>query len=339
MDSNITPTVSHLLNAWAAAHVNKWAPSTTMTHASIQARVSAHLGEVSLVDLHARQIDTMYRDMCEGRRPDVAGSVHALAPATVHRVHAVVSSALALAVRWEWLAANPAGGATPPSRAMHRARSLDSAAVLRVARGIPAHTRFGVLVRLAVVTGARRGELCALRRVDFDVDRAVLRISRAISVGHGCARVERTTKTNRARSVSLDPVTATVLAGWLDQQAAQADRAGRRRIHNPFLFSPLLTGDRPLAPNSVTALWHRWKRRIAHDGTLDHVTFGDLRHTAVTHMLGAGVPVTTVAARAGHSTPVTTLRVYGHALPVHDAGAADVLAMVLDGAQRPTLGR
>lgn len=332
-------TVLDLLDAWLDAHIDTWAPSTLMTHTSIRARVGLHIGDIEISELHPTQLNTMYRDLSRGRRPDTEGPVPALAPATVNRFHAVVSSALALAVRWEWLTTNPARGATPPSRAQHRARSLDSMAVLRIARGIPAHTRFGVLVRLATVTGARRGELCALRRIDFDLDRSVLRISRAISVGHGCSRIERTTKTNRPRSVSLDPVTCTALTAWLENQTRDAARAGRGRIPNPFLFSPLLAGDRPLAPNSVTALWHRWKRRIASDGTLDHVRFGDLRHHAVTHMLGAGVPVTTVAARVGHSTPATTLRVYGHALPVHDAGAADVLAMIFDGEPPRATGR
>ena len=55
----------------------------------------------------------------------------------------------------------------------------------------------------------------------------------------------------------------------------------------------------------------------------------DVRHTHATHLLTRGVPVHVVAARLGHASPVTTMRVYAHVLPKSDDQAAGVIAAVL----------
>jgi integrase len=314
-------TVSSLLAAWREAEGPRWSPSTELAHACAIRRLDRGLGHLRLVDLDALVIGQFHRELAAG--------VHGrpLAPATVHRNHAVLAAALEHARRWGWIEINPARAARPPRPPAHRSHALDPAALLRVVRGIPPESRFGVLVRLAAVTGARRGELCALRA--NDLDGLKLRIARSISVGEGCSRVEGTTKTGRARTISLDTGTAAVLHGLLELRAASASAGRRRRARDPFIFSAVDVGDRPLAPNSVTAMWHRWKRRIGPDGSLDHTQFGALRHLAVSQMLAASIPITTVAQRVGHVNAATTLRVYGHALPAGDETAADVLACLL----------
>jgi integrase len=59
------------------------------------------------------------------------------------------------------------------------------------------------------------------------------------------------------------------------------------------------------------------------------VRLHDLRHFAVSRMLGAGVPVRTVAGRLGHANVATTLNIYAHFLESSDADAARVLAGLL----------
>jgi integrase len=51
-------------------------------------------------------------------------------------------------------------------------------------------------------------------------------------------------------------------------------------------------------------------------------TLHDLRHTAATWMLAAGVDVASVARVLGHATPTTTLSICAHAMP-----AAELKAM------------
>ena len=64
---------------------------------------------------------------------------------------------------------------------------------------------------------------------------------------------------------------------------------------------------------------------------LPRVRFHDLRHTAATLMLSAGVHPKVVAERLGHSTPMLTLTVYSHVTPTMQRAAADELDAVLGG--------
>lgn len=57
--------------------------------------------------------------------------------------------------------------------------------------------------------------------------------------------------------------------------------------------------------------------------------FYDLRHAAASLMVAAGVAISVVADRLGHSTPTMTLNRYSHALPEIDQSAADVMERLL----------
>lgn len=61
------------------------------------------------------------------------------------------------------------------------------------------------------------------------------------------------------------------------------------------------------------------------------IKFHGLRHTSITLMLSAGVPVHVVAQRVGHKDVSMTLNVYAHALPNMQADAASRLGALLHG--------
>jgi len=68
----------------------------------------------------------------------------------------------------------------------------------------------------------------------------------------------------------------------------------------------------PLAVNNIAG---RHLQPLLANLGLPSIRLYDLRHTHVTLMLAAGVPVHEVAARVGHASAKMTLDVYAHALP------------------------
>jgi integrase len=68
-----------------------------------------------------------------------------------------------------------------------------------------------MLVWLAMVTGVRRGELCALRRSHLDPVAGILRVLASVSGPRGRIR-EKDMKTHQQRWVALDPGTLKLLA-------------------------------------------------------------------------------------------------------------------------------
>ena len=88
----------------------------------------------------------------------------------------------------------------------------------------------------------------------------------------------------------------------------------------------------PLFSSRISQAMARARRAA---GVPDEVHFHCLRHFYASRMLAAGVPLPTVSAMLGHSSPAVTARIYSHHLPdqweAARAGVAAVAGLVRDG--------
>ena len=62
---------------------------------------------------------------------------------------------------------------------------------------------------------------------------------------------------------------------------------------------------------------------------LKHIRFHDLRHSHVTMLIDAKVPIKVISERVGHSNVNTTLNIYSHALREMDQEASDKISDTL----------
>lgn len=69
--------------------------------------------------------------------------------------------------------------------------------------------------------------------------------------------------------------------------------------------------------------------RIVSAARLEHLRIHDLRHTAATLMLRAGVHPKVVSERLGHATVSITLDTYNHVLPDMQRDAAEALGRLM----------
>ena len=190
-----------------------------------------------------------------------------------------------------------------------------------------------MLVWLAMTTGARRGELCALRwtRVDFVTGVVDIRSAQA-QVG---TRVwEKDTKTHQHRRIVLDAQTLSLLRAYLQHCAQQAALLGVELPEDGFIFSTMPDHGTPLKPDTVT---QRFSRMCARLGWPMHIH--QLRHYSATELIATGVDVRTVAGRLGHSGGgSTTLRVYSAWVAEADQRAAVALGSRLPELPTPMAG-
>jgi integrase len=172
-----------------------------------------------------------------------------------------------------------------------------------------------------MTSGARRGELCALRWRHVDLTAGVVTLSRAISRDGG-HREEKDTKTHQHRRLTLDPETVTALREHWERCSARAAAGGVVLGKDAFVFSLVPDGSVHLVPSSVSPRYARLARRLSIDTHLHN-----LRHYSATELIAAGVDVRTVAGRLGHSGGgITTLRVYAAWLAEADQRASAGLA-------------
>jgi integrase len=178
-----------------------------------------------------------------------------------------------------------------------------------------------LLVWLAMTTGARRGELCALAWDRIDFAAGVLAIRSSIAQ-RGTKTWEKHTKTHQQRRITLDEGTLALLRAYRQHCAQQADALGVELPADGRIFSRAPDGSTWLKPESVGQRYVRMCARLGWDMHLHQ-----LRHYSATELIGAGVDVRTVAGRLGHSGGgSTTLRVYSAWTAVADQRAARMLA-------------
>ena len=222
-------TAAELLDKWLDLVADELSPTTLRGYRGVvRGKIVPALGDVKIRKLRPSQIDALYLALVRDE---------GLAPATVRQVHAVLRRALSQAVKWGWIPANPAVNASPPRirRPDIRPPDLDEVRKL-IAEADVSDPDFATFLRLMVATGLRRGEACALRWNDLDIDGASLLVERAIITVTGKGTAEKDTKTHAARRIALDPGTLDVL---LAHHAVVEERARVCAELDPdaFIFS------------------------------------------------------------------------------------------------------
>lgn len=249
-----------------------------------------------------------------------------LSASSIRQTHAVLSGAFGQSVKWGWVGSNPAKTASPPPVRAARIAAPTTDEVIRILREAEARDPvLGALVAIAAITGARRGELCALRWPDVDLASGRLRISRSLVDLPGQV-TEKGTKTHSERVVALGPGGVEVLRRHRDGVEARA-LAGATEVHpDGFLFSENLDGAIPVRPDKVTRFFTAVRDAL----DLKHVHFHSMRHYVASELAGSGdIGARTIAGRLGHSDASITLRVYAGFRPAADVEAAEHLGRLL----------
>lgn len=310
-------TVADLLDRFVADRRAKDRAIRTVERYEGVARISIvpHLGALPLAKLAPAHVTQWLATLRE--HGSARGT--ALAPKSVKHALTTLSAALRWAVRHDLIGRNVADAVDPPSVPRSQARALDEGEVARILAAAQG-TRWKAFFQFALATGARRGELLALRWEDVtlpEVGQASAAIRRAFVEANG-GIVEKGTKTNRARTIALGVLGVEALRSQRAMQAQDRLALGEAFTDSGHVFQGAAGG--PVAPYLATDAFRYARSRAKITGTLH-----DLRHTAASWMLAGGIDVASVARILGHTTPATTLGIYAHAMPVSENRAVLVI--------------
>ena len=243
-------------------------------------RVLPVLGHVKAGALTAGRIELFLQSLARGDalHDPVKGS-------TVNRYHSLLGSIFRHALRQGLIAANPlAGGSVERSKESPVVpRFLTAEEQRRLLRVIRQECPKKVLeVELAILCGARRGELWNAKWEDWKVREGVLLV-------HGKTG-DHSVRVNRAARRCLLRL--------------------RKRAARDAIF---ITPERNESPRD-SRLW--FEKAVKKAGLVPAFRYHDLRHTYCSRLVAAGVPLLEVQQLAGHRSFQTTLR-YAHLSPGH----------------------
>ena len=167
---------------------------------------------------------------------------------------------------------------------------------------------------LLIGTGARWGEGTALAVGHVDVGARTVRIARSWQDdGKGHAQLGPTKSRKSRRTIDVGARTLESIEELLTGRAAQ-----------DLLFVGR-QGGRVRASNYWTRVWTPAVARAQADGLTKKPRIHDLRHTHVSWLIAANVPIAVIQRRLGHESITTTIDTYGHMLPSTGAAAVDAI--------------
>lgn len=273
-------------------------------------------GNIKVDDLDQDHLDALYADLKH----------NGLKATSIRRVHALMSAAIRFGQKKKIVKQNVATLASPPPVATVEIEAPTVAQVRLIIAAAEAKgdQSLATIVTVAALTGARRGELCALRWSDIDFTAAALTISQSVYRTADAEWSLKDPKSHQKRQISLDPVTLEALRRHRAMADALAADLELDLPETGFIFSESPLGSEPLVPDVVTQRYAKVAKSL---GIRSH--FHTLRHFHATQSIAGGFDAVTVGQRLGHSNPTVTLKFYAHALEQRDRDLAAAMGAEL----------
>ena len=196
-----------------------------------------HLMRIGQAPLRAGDRDRPRPGLREREHPTDCVRRLPMSSSAVRDVHAVLAGAFKQAQVWGWIDHNPMALVTRPAvrrvdvqppQVAQAGRLIDTA--------MAEDPELGLFLVLAVVLGARRGEVCRLRWSHIDLDRGEILVGGKITSLPGELRDEEWTKNRSKRRVAIGPAVAELLRARRVEQAKQALASGVSLSPDAYLF-------------------------------------------------------------------------------------------------------
>ena len=173
-----------------------------------------------------------------------------------------------------------------------------------------------VFFAIAFYTGARKGEINALKWSDIDGN--ILHIRRSINQKLEGGDVETPPKNRSSvRDIQIPKPLLEILAEHKERQ-----RSATHIFTEDFR---VCGGERPLHDTSI----ENRNQAFAEQAGLPHIRIHDFRHSHVSLLANAGINIQEVARRLGHATVQETWNTYCHLYPREEERAVEVLDKII----------
>lgn len=253
---------------------------------------------------------------------------------TIHKFKRVIRAILSLAKKNRLVTDNYASAdyINFPKRPPHKIECMSDDDAKRFYKFILDYPdlRYKSAMLLFLLAGFRRGEVAGLEWKDIDFDKGEITISRSVTTVNGFGMIEKEPKTETSkRTLAVPDVLIKTLKEYREWQRNRRSELGDYMEENDYVFTQ--ENGKRLYPSTFTG----WLNKMLREANIDHYSLHSLRHTNITLQIAAGVPVVTVAARAGHARASTTSDIYAYALRSTDRMAADKLGSIFSGDEKP----
>ena len=293
-------TLSEWLDRWLAEYKDGTIrPGTLEGYRNyIENYIKPQLGGKQISLITTQDVQRMYRRLKSGGRvrEDAEGSKR-LSDSTVRHIHTMLHGAMKAAVQAHIIPKNPTENATVPKSNYKPMQVLNEQELDTFLQAVQKDALWRDFFYTELMTGLRRGEICALLWRDFDEKTGTLGISRTLHSKAQGVYALGDTKTNKGNRTIILPESVAALL-----------RARKKNSISQWIFPQPTSPELPMNPGTA----YRRLKTLLEEAGLPSIRFHDLRHTFATMALQNGMDVKTLSAMLGHVSAATTLDIYTH---------------------------
>jgi integrase len=312
-------TVGELLDRWLALREGIEENTRATYENYIRAYLKPNLEYVRLSDLTSIAIDEFTSKLTRrGKRTKngVQGAGLPVSARVKQYAFLILNAVLNQAVRWGFIASNPADGAMRPPKSKTRRRvwtQEQARQFLEAIRG----DRLEALYRILILTGPRRGELLGLRWSAIDWKRSTIRLDHSVVFINGKRHAKDRLKNEAShRTFTVPHEVLTLLRARRKSYDAERKLAGVNWNEGDYIFCSSVG-----TPLYESTLREHHKSLVERAG-VPFITLHEIRHTYTSLARLAGVDIKEVSRRLGHASVQTTTDTYQHLYTEQDTAAA-----------------
>lgn len=300
--------------------------STVAGYRTIEKRIKARFSGIAMRDLKSTDIEKWETSLLKS----------GLSNSTVAKSHKLLKQVCVYAVKAHVLTWNPCDPVKPPKVSYSEPRALDHDGCDKLITKLDAlePSAFVTAVYIALFTGMRQGEICALQWRNVDLESEEIRVSKAVGNGTGGAYLKETKNKASVRTVPLPSQLVEALnrrmtaqfAEWAKSRLAVGLPATDKDFESVFVVGSSDPDSSFKNPNLLGKEWHRF---AIDNGIKDSggrvLKFHGLRDTYATIAITGGADIVSVSANLGHANKAMTLNKYASANKGGQRRAADTV--------------
>lgn len=289
-------------------------------------RINEGIGDIYIDELTPIQINQFLLNLREeGVNLNDKTMKSGLSSKSIKNFHSCISSAMSTATDWKLIESNPMDGVAAPKVSKTKVRSLDKESVEKLFAALENEPlKYNLFIRLAILSGMRRGEMMGLKWSCINFKNKTITISKTSLYTPSMGVFEDITKNEESnRIIKLSDSIFELLEVYKREQDNKKDKLGNQWVDNGYIFTQW--NGIPMHPNTPYTWFVRFQKRNG----LEHCSIHMLRHTTATLLIMNGINIKLVSGRLGHTNTSTTANTYADYIKEADEIVADALDNVL----------
>ena len=275
---------------------------TTRGYKHMISKIIPLIGDIKLRNIDSYMLDKMYIKLRDGSRKK-----EGLSPKSMIHYYNLLTLMFKQAKKWRFIDNNPNEEATRPKLTRKKRNFYDNEQVITLLDCLEKEQiKVRTIITLALYTGIRKGELCALRWSDIDYDKKTLFIDNSLKVVNGIVDEEKAKTEYSVRYVNLGVDILSLLDDYKEWQNSYIIEMGEKWIGTDRIFTSI-NGEH-MHPDTPNKLLQKFLKKY----DLPKITFHELRHTCASILNSHGIDPKTISEQLGHANADITLNIYTH---------------------------